>query len=199
MLTTYTLMSNLGAAIGIPLIFPLFTNSIDGSFLEQFATLSLKIFPVIILPLLLAFIVRACFKKVHAFIVTTLKDLGFYLWGFTLMVVSARTFANIANSSESTLYLWALAGVGLACAAVQFSLGKLIGQQQHQRISAGQALGQKNMVFGLWIALTYLSPAAAIAPGTYILWQNFINAWQMWYREHKLTLWQAQGVVPYQE
>ena len=198
-LTTYTLISNFTAAIAIPLIFPLFSDVVQGSFLDQFLVLLHKVFPVIVLPLLLAFVVRACVKPLHKIIVTKFKDLGFYLWGFTLMVISCRTFANIFNSQEEASYLWLLAFVGLLCTAIQFSLGKLLGHLEHQRISAGQGLGQKNMVFGLWIALTYLSPTAAIAPGCYILWQNAVNAYQMWLRERNLEKWEKAGVAPYQE
>ncbi len=82
---------------------------------------------------------------------------------------------------------------------MQFALAKGIGQFGHQRISAGQALGQKNMVFGLWVTLTYLTPTVAIIPGTYIIWQNIVNAWQMWYRERNLRRWEKNGEQVYQE
>lgn len=39
------------------------------------------------------------------------------------------------------------------------------------------------MVFGIWVTSTYLSPAASIAPGCYMLWQNVVNSWQIYYRE----------------
>ncbi len=198
-LTTYTLMCNVAAALAIPLIFPLFSDVAQGSFLDQCVVILNKVFPVIVLPLFIAFMVRFFLKPVHKFIVTKLNDLGFYLWGFTLMVISGKTFATIFNSQESAAYLWLLAFVGLLCTAMQFSLGKLMGHLEKQRITAGQALGQKNMVFGLWIALTYLSPTAAIAPGCYIIWQNVVNAYQMWYREQLLIKWQKEGKKPYQE
>ena len=39
------------------------------------------------------------------------------------------------------------------------------------------------LVFGIWVTSTYLSPAASIAPGCYMLWQNVVNSWQIYYRE----------------
>ena len=42
------------------------------------------------------------------------------------------------------------------------------------------ALGQKNTVLAIWMAYTYLNPASAIAPGSYVVWQNIINSWQLW-------------------
>lgn len=198
-LTTYTLICNIATAIAIPLIFPIFSDVIQGTFLDQFLVLLHKVFPVIVLPLFIAFFVKLFVKPLHQLIITKFKDFGFYLWGFTLTIISGRTFANIFNSDEENSYLWMLALVGLICTIVQFSIGKLLGHLEHQRITAGQALGQKNMVFGLWIALTYLSPTAAIAPGCYILWQNAVNAYQMWLREHNLNKWEKAGIKPYQE
>ena len=52
------------------------------------------------------------------------------------------------------------------------------------RISAGQALGQKNTTLGIWMANTYLNPIAALGAAAYIIWQNAFNAWQL-YRASK--------------
>lgn len=27
-----------------------------------------------------------------------------------------------------------------------------------------------------------LNPLAAVAPGAYVIWQNMVNAWQLWYK-----------------
>ncbi|MEE3416467.1 MAG: transporter, partial [Prevotella sp.] len=50
-------------------------------------------------------------------------------------------------------------------------------------ITAGQALGQKNTVVGIWLTITFLNPLAAIAAGGYLVWQNIINALQIRYKE----------------
>ena len=47
-------------------------------------------------------------------------------------------------------------------------------------ISGGQALGQKNTILAIWMAHTYLNPLSSVAPGSYVLWQNIINSWQLW-------------------
>ena len=148
-LTTYTILSNLGAAICIPLLFPLISTQAHEGFWDEFTLIMGKVFPMIVLPLILAQFIRLFIKPVHRFIVTYLKGVSFYLWAFTLTTV----------------------------------LGKFIGHLEGQRISAGQGLGQKNMVFGIWVTSTYLSPAASIAPGCYMLWQNVVNSWQIYYRE----------------
>ena len=81
---------------------------------------------------------------------------------------------------HSDATVWLVAGGGLATCLIQFGLGKTIGSIYHDRISAGQALGQKNTVLAIWMAATYLHPFATIAPGSYVLWQNIINSYQLW-------------------
>ncbi|MBO6258279.1 MAG: hypothetical protein J6M93_02940 [Succinivibrio sp.] len=197
--TTYTILSNFAAALSIPLIFPLFSSSLDGSFVYQFFMLLNKIFLMIVLPLFAALFVKFFLKRIHHFIITRLSEASFYLWAFNLIVVFGQAISNFVNSSESSATLWILALIGLFCTIIQFGIGKLCGQFEKQRISAGQGLGQKNMVFGLWVALTYLSPSAAIAPGCYIFWQNIVNAAQLWWRERYLAKAKESGRKIYQE
>ena len=71
----------------------------------------------------------------------------------------------------------------LFIALLQFTIGKLVGRYYGDSISAGQALGQKNTVVGIWLTLTFLNPLAAVAPGAYVLWQNMVNALQLWYKQ----------------
>lgn len=35
-------------------------------------------------------------------------------------------------------------------------------------------------MIAVWVCLSYLSPLAAVVPGSYILWQNVLNSWQLW-------------------
>lgn len=70
----------------------------------------------------------------------------------------------------------------LVVTIAQFAIGKAVGRPFGASISAGQALGQKNTVVGIWLTLTFLNPLAAVAPGAYVIWQNMVNAWQLWYK-----------------
>lgn len=182
-LTTYTLLSNLGAAIGIPLFFPLISSNAQGGFLNEFVIIMKQVFPLIVMPLILAQAIRYLYKPLNQFICTKLREFNFYLWAFTLSSISATACSNMMNSPESAITIINLALVGLVFTAIQFGFGKFVGHLEGQRITAGQALGQKNMVIGIWITLAYLTPAASIAPGCYILWQNIVNSWQLYYRE----------------
>ena len=76
--------------------------------------------------------------------------------------------------------MWLIALAGLVTCVVQFLLGKRVGQHYGERLSAGQALGQKNTVLAIWMAYTYLQPLSSVGPGSYVLWQNLINSYQLW-------------------
>lgn len=78
-----------------------------------------------------------------------------------------------------------IAFAGLVTCVLQFFLGKNIGGHYKERISGGQALGQKNTVLAIWMAYTYLNPLSSVGPGSYVLWQNLINSWQLWKKRKK--------------
>ena len=62
----------------------------------------------------------------------------------------------------------------------QFGTGRFIGHFSHNTVEAGQALGQKNTAFAIWIAAAYLNPLSTVGPGCYIVWQNVINSLEIW-------------------
>ena len=196
---TYTVLINCAVALVVPVVVPMVHPAAGVSFHSSFLTILGKVFPMLVLPLICAFTLRYTARAVHHFIATKSKDLGFYLWALTLVSVSAKSMSNIVNSGESAAVLTILAGIGLFACAFQFAAGKLIGHLDGQRISAGQGLGQKNMAFGIWACYTYLSPAAAIAPGCYVLWQNIVNAFQLWYKDRFDQKRRERGLPPYQE
>ena len=118
------------------------------------------------------------------------SNLGFYIWCFNLSIITGITLYNIEHSRITGWVLWLLLTTPLLVCLIQFSLGKLIGRHWNDSISAGQALGQKNTVVGIWLTLTFLNPLAAISPGAYVLWQNLVNGWQIRYKEkHGRVKW----------
>lgn len=134
---------------------------------------------IAVVPIFTAVLLRRFFPSVHRFLVG-LKDMAFYLWTLALIIVMGQTTrsvveGNISVGEELLIAFWAL----VVC-VLQFWLGKYIGGRHDNRISGGQALGQKNTVLAIWMAYTYLNPASAIAPGSYVVWQNIINSWQLW-------------------
>lgn len=189
-MTTFTFMSNFITALLIPLCFPLIDRAADISFVSAFLTILHEVCMVLLLPMLLAYIVKHTMHRLHRWIVGV-KDLSYYMWGCSLLIVSGTTAKNIAHADTTLGFLLIIALLGLLLCIVQFAVGRWVGHYFGATTEAGQALGQKNTAFAIWIAYTYLHPLSSIGPGCYILWQNIINSVEIWlYRRregHELT------------
>ena len=183
-LTTYTLLSNLLGAVMVPLVFPLVEPHEGLTFWSAFLRILSKVFPLLLAPFFVALFLKHYVRNVHRWLMEH-SGMAFYIWAFALALVMGQTARSLINSNLSA---WLVALGGLFTCAVQFLLGKRIGSVYHDRISAGQALGQKNTVLAIWMASAYLHPLATIAPGSYVLWQNIVNSYQLWKfsRSHKL-------------
>lgn len=180
-LTTYTLFSNLLGAVMVPLVFPLVEPHEGLTFWSAFLKILSKVFPLLLAPFFVALFLKHCLKSVHHWLMEH-SGMAFYIWAFALALVMGQTARSLLSSDVSA---WFVALGGLFTCVVQFFFGKRIGSVYHDRISAGQALGQKNTVLAIWMASTYLHPLATIAPGSYVLWQNIINSYQLWKKQRK--------------
>jgi BASS family bile acid:Na+ symporter len=84
---------------------------------------------------------------------------------------------------------------------IQFTLGRAIGKRWQQptkpqsecknkgeyidpiersAITAGQAFGQKNTVFIIWMGLVFLNPVTSVVGGFYSIWHNLVNSYQLY-------------------
>lgn len=183
-LTTYTLLSNLLAAMAVPLVFPLVEPHAEITFFAAFLKILSKVFPLLLLPFFMAWFLRAFVKKVHRYLLE-FHDAAFYLWAVALAIVSGQTVRSLVNSDAPVFVEVLIALAGLITCCIQFYLGKRIGGHYNDRISGGQALGQKNTVLAIWMAYTYLNPLSSVGPGSYVLWQNIINSYQLWKKRRK--------------
>ncbi|MCD8166220.1 MAG: transporter [Bacteroides sp.] len=178
-LTTYTLMANIGVAVAVPLFFPLVETNPDLSFWNSVGIILGKVFPLLIFPFIISLIVRKSAPHLHSRLVK-MNELAFYLWALSLTIVTGRTIDSLVHDpGDPGIELWMAFAALVACGA-QFFLGKFIGTLYKDRISGGQALGQKNTVLAIWMAHTYLNPISSVGPGAYVLWQNAFNSWQLW-------------------
>ena len=196
-LTTYTLLSNILAAIAVPLIFPLVEPHTDVTFGIAFLKILSKVFPLLLAPFFIALLFRYYIPRLHKFLLKYHTS-AFYLWAVALTIVMGQTTRSLVNSTADVTVemLIAFAGLvtcclqfyveilialgGLITCIAQFYLGKRIGKKYNDRISAGQALGQKNAVLAIWMSYTYLNPLSSVGPGSYVLWQNLFNSYQLW-------------------
>ena len=184
-LISYTMLINVSVALFAPL-FLAFSHPVEsGSLLSSFLLILSKVFPLLLLPLLCAELLRKFVPRLHGLLVEKGRNLPFYLWLVALSLAIAMTARAIANSDISLLVMAGIAVVSLICCLVQFAAGRWVGARYGERITGGQALGQKNTVFAIWLAYTFLTPVTAIAGGFYSLWHNILNTRQMYKHNHK--------------
>ena len=181
--TSYTIIINMVVALLCPLLLPVAHPQEGLTFFPAFMVIIHKVFPLLIVPLFLAWFVRYLMPSFHKHIVAT-KDLAFYMWAVSLAIAIAVTCKALAHSHESMWNVGGIAVVTLVACLFQFSFGKWIGSHYGKKMEAGQALGQKNTVFIIWLGYTFLSPITAAAGGFYSVWHNLVNSWQL-YKKRK--------------
>ena len=184
--TSYTIIINLVVALLCPLLLPLAHPQAGMTFLPAFMVIINKVFPLLIVPLFLAWFVRYLMPGLHKRIVNT-KDLAFYMWAVSLAIAIAVTCKALVHSHESMWNVGGIAVVTLAACLFQFGFGKWIGRHYGVRMEAGQALGQKNTVFIIWLGYTFLSPITATAGGFYSIWHNIVNSYQLYKKQQYLS------------
>ena len=130
---------------------------------------------------------------------TSYPDLPFYIWAFALALAIAVTTKSIVHSELSVGLLLLMSLISLACCAFQFAAGRIVGSHYRPRsgsqaveqrgkeirkVTAGQAIGQKNTVFAIWLGYTFMTPETAIVGGLYSIWHNVYNSWQLYRAGH---------------
>ena len=184
-LISYTIQINIAVALVAPL-FLVFSHPVEGmSLASSFLLIMGKVFPLLLCPLLCAEAVRKFLPRLHALLVTKGRNLPFYLWLVALSLAIAMTSRAIAHSHLSIWVMAGIAAVSFVCCLAQFAFGRYIGRRNGEVIAGGQSLGQKNTVFAIWFAYTFLTPVTAIAGGFYSLWHNLVNTWQLYKYNHK--------------
>lgn len=176
---TYTILINLLVAVEIPLLVPLI-HPVEGlNFFTAFSRIMAKVFPMLILPCLLAWIIRYLFPKVQEFLIKY-AHWSFYIWAFALTLAILMSTRAIIRNENSSRLLADIALASLLSCIIQFWAGKKIGAPRGQKITAGQALGQKNTVFAIWVGYTFMDPITSVCGGFYSICHNCYNTWQLY-------------------
>ena len=192
-ITTYIILINLLTAVLVPLIVPLVHPVAEIDFWTAFSMIMAKVFPLLIMPCMAAWLVRYLFPKVHRWLMK-FPDLAFYIWAFALTLAICLTTRFIVHSEMSLTMLLLLALISLVCCVFQFAAGRFVGRtyrprharldrasiQASREITAGQSLGQKNTIFAIWMAYTFMTPETSIVGGLYSIWHNIYNSWQLY-------------------
>ena len=191
-ITTYIVLINLLAAVLIPLILPMVDPASSGGFMQTFNLIVAKVFPLLITPCLCAWLVRYLLPRLHRWLMG-FQELAFYLWTVALNLAIAMTTKAIVNSEMSVGLILSMALVSLVCCVFNFASGRAIGSRYRSRknrqldmgevnkVTAGQSIGQKNTVFVIWLAYTFMTPETSIVGGLYSIWHNVYNSWQLYH------------------
>ena len=179
-LATYSLLCNVFVAVAGPVVLAAVGEHSEMSFLQSFLMICRNVFPLLILPIIVALGMERLVPKAHAWLVRR-QELSFYIWAVSLFIVvgSSVSFAINRFTPGSAMTMVLLALGALVVCILQFAAGRRVGHHFGDTVSGGQGLGQKNTLLAIWIALTYLNPIASIAPAAYVAWQNIINSWQL--------------------
>lgn len=181
-ITTYLILINIVVAILIPTFVPIVHPHPGMGVISSFLLILGKVFPLLLLPLIAAMIVHK-FPKVHQKL-CAMQELSFYMWAVALALALTVTTRSIVHSNVSIYTEIGLVVVSLICCLIQFKLGWLFGNRYNDHITAGQALGQKNTVFLIWLGYTFFSPVTSVVGGFYSIWHNIINSWQLYRSKH---------------
>jgi bile acid:Na+ symporter, BASS family len=168
-------LSNVVMAFALPLLIPFVVGTEEAG---SVWSLALSTLTLVGAPLGTALLVRRFWPGVSA-LVPRLRGVSFFAWLVVLCVVMSgvRRFVE-AQETHPWGVMTAVGGVSLALCAAGFLLGRRIGGPDYV-IEGGQALGQKNTMLTLYLALAYAGPVAALGPAFYIIWHNLWNAWQV--------------------
>lgn len=182
-ITTYTILINLLAALLIPSLVPLVHPSAALGFVNASLLILGKVFPLLLLPLVAAILIRYLIPPLHRRI-AHLTEVSFYLWLVALALAIAVTTRSICHSTVGIdTQLW-LVAISAVCCAFQFWAGRRIGALYDETITGGQALGQKNTVLAIWLGYTFFSPVTSVAGGFYSIWHNVVNSIQLYRHKH---------------
>ena len=207
---TYIVLCNMMVSLIAPIFLTLVEPHAGLGFMTEFFMIMGKVFPLLLFPLLVSVVVRHYAPRLRDRLLAV-PDLPFYLWLVALALAITVTVRTIAESDIALTLLAGLAVVSAVCCVAQFGIGRWVGSRWKQptktlaeippgrlspdeyidaaersAITAGQAMGQKNTVFVIWLGLMFLNPVTSVVGGFYSIWHNVINSWQL-YKKSKAT------------
>lgn len=179
-MTTYSLLCNLVTALVAPVIL-----SLAGNGSCTLAEILARIAPLLVMPFAAAQACRLLVPRAARW-VGDHSQISFYLWLLSLVVIIGRTTAFIIDLHDASVTTeLSLAAAALVICLVQFKVGRMLGRRYGDPPAGGQSLGQKNTVLAVWMAQSFLDPISSVAPTAYIVWQNFVNSWQIYKKDRE--------------
>jgi BASS family bile acid:Na+ symporter len=175
------LLTNVASAVIVPLALPsLLGAKVQISVWEVLQPVLIVMF----VPLILARLVSLLPLKAQI-VIRQGKSFSFPIWLLNLFIISANASNFLRNeNSSSMLTILSIALISLVICILNFGVGALLGGHGHWQ-EASQSLGQKNLSFVIWIALTFINPLVAMGPMFYILYHHLYNSWSIYQFEKR--------------
>lgn len=171
------LVTNISSAIIIPVTLPYLLGAQTQLHISVWEVLE-PVMIVMFVPLLLARLVSYMPSGTQRFLRTG-KRFSFAIWLLNLFLISANASSFLRQEDVNSLsILLMIALISLVLCIINFGLGALLGGRQNWQ-EASQSLGQKNLSFVIWIALTFINPLVAMGPTFYILFHHLYNSWSI--------------------
>ena len=180
---TYVVIINVAATFLIPLVIPLVNPSATMDFWSYVWHIALRVFPVLILPGLVAWAIRYTAPRLQRKLMRWASN-SFYVWGVGLTLAMILATRALLLSRLGWAAVAGIVLVSLVSCFVQFFAGRRMGKEKVVSLTAGQALGQKNTGFLIWLGYNYMTPVTSVAGGLYAIWQNLFNSWELYEKEH---------------
>ena len=178
-LTMFTILGNLSTAILVPLMIPVIHPQGEAHFMGNFLQIIGRVFPLLFCPFILAMLLQwVCPRLVER--IVKIKDMAFYLWTVALAIAMCITTKSLMHSPFPIYYEISIAAISLLACIAQFAIGRKLGGKDGEPLSAGQAAGQKNTIFAIWMSYTFLTPVTSLAGGFYSVWHNVYNSYQLY-------------------
>ena len=178
------LVTNISSAVIIPVTLPFLLGAqAQGVRISVWEVLE-PVVIVMFVPLILARLVSYMPVGTQQFFRTG-KRFSFAIWLLNLFLISANASSFLRREEANSLStLLAIALISLVLCIINFGLGALLGGRQNWQ-EASQSLGQKNLSFVIWIALTFINPLVAMGPTFYILFHHLYNSWSIYQFEKR--------------
>ena len=273
---SYVVMINISVALVVPLAIPIVNTASDVPFMTSFFAICMKIFPLLVLPLIIAWIVRYTMRRLQRWLMRY-TEWAFYCWGVALCFAIYLATRALVLSGLSVWIVLLIGVISLVCTLAQFGVGRAAGRicassgqvdspragvlsrgsgvvassrgsepdvslrdsgavaayrgsgaevslrdsgavassrgsepdvslrdsrvvapsrnsgsdtelsAEVDTITAGQALGQKNTGFLIWLGYSYMTPVTSVAGGLYSVFQNCINSFELYQKEKRVA------------
>ncbi|MCB9265819.1 MAG: hypothetical protein H6558_12400 [Lewinellaceae bacterium] len=174
--TTSVLLTSTVTALVLPLVLPWVVGKEAGVSVFEVAG---PVLGLIFIPLGLSFILKWVSPRAAAWILHR-SGFAFLLFLANVFIASAGASAFVRESDSGAILVVVKIALSIfALCLFQFRFGEWMGGKDRP-IETGMALGRKNTMFGIWLALAFIHPLAALGPIFYILYQNLYYSWQLY-------------------